>query len=640
MKREPVVLSAGIRDFWNLMPSVPEVRVRRVDGPFGPARGWTNEAEIWLAAAMLAFRDCQDIPAVRTVRDTKESFVRFQTTEIVPAGDVEQVLRALEASLRTISDRIERKGQRIVLLGLGPSPRAKNYRDTTVFDVISRNGSTTIYADVTFQASALLGVASQDAVVLGKLDHVYELIRAQLGLPEAAMVNVAPLKPRVQKIPEVVEELKTVAVPAVEEFAVPDDFDAVDEYAHAVFARAHVGSKQNGCVAVPTVAAVAEHVEEVPVAVSEATVEAAAEVVAETAEVAEPGIEIVEVAEAVEAVAPVEVVHIVREEAAPAAPVKSSEPIKVEEPVKVAEPVKIEEPVKAAEPVIAAAEDIAKVEVKLLPTAAKRPLAPAAPAAQPTVFAELASRIDSGVRRRAVFAPEHHEERAKWELPDLKLSAASASSSQRTGVPMLIVSLLAVAVSVGSVYLYWMGRLNIAFVRQMIARETPPQPVAAPPQPTVTQVQPPPPPPAPARHEQQNVKLWLEDWAEAIRGRDPDLQASFYADPVAEYLGESDLSAEDLTGEFRSAIQARDGLWTFKVENVSVNPQSPTDVQVRLTKHFMQLDDSSQSESNQIADKYVRSRLELRKMDGEWKIVSEQDVTPANASASTVSSRM
>jgi hypothetical protein len=461
MKREPVVLSAGIRDFWNLMPSVPEVRVRRVDGPFGPARGWTNEAEIWLAAAMLAFRDCQDIPAVRTVRDTKESFVRFQTTEIVPAGDVEQVLRALEASLRTISDRIERKGQRIVLLGLGPSPRAKNYRDMTVFDVISRNGSTTIYADVMFQASALLGVASQDAVVLGKLDHVYELIRAQLGLPEAAMMNVAPLKPRVQKIPEVVEELKTVAEPVVEQFAVPDDFDAVDEYAHAVFARAHVGSKQNGSVAVPTVAAVAEHVEEVPVAVSEATVEAAAEVVAEAkAKVAEPVVEVVEVVEAVEAVAPVEVVHIVREEAVPVAPVKTSEPIKVEEPVK------------AAEPVIAAAEDTAKVEVKLLPAAAKRPLAPAASAAQPTVFAELASRIDSGVRKRAVFAPEHHEQRAKRELPDLKLGAASAS--QRTGVPMLIVSLLAVAVSVGSVYLYWMGRLNIAFVRQMIARETPP----------------------------------------------------------------------------------------------------------------------------------------------------------------------
>jgi ketosteroid isomerase-like protein len=297
-----------------------------------------------------------------------------------------------------------------------------------------------------------------------------------------------------------------------------------------------------------------------------------------------------------------------------------------------------------------AAKETAAAEETLLPATVERPLvsgvstpatsAPAPP--QPTVFAELASRIDSGVRKRAVFAPEQQrEEQAQHDLPDLKLGAGG---SHRTGVPMFIAAILAIAVAAGSVYLYWIGRLNLEYVRQMISRQAP-QPTVAPPAqpaatPSVTEVQPPPEPPPPARHEEPNVKLWLDEWADAIRGRDPVLQASFYADPVASYLGESDMSAEDLTAEFRSAIQSRDGLWTFKVENVSVDPKSSTDVLVRLTKHFMQLDDSSQSASNQIADKYVRSRLELRKMDGEWKIVSEQDLIQNHADSSGVSSRM
>jgi len=122
--------------------------------------------------------------------------LRFQTTETVQTDDSEKVIGALEASLREFSDELRRDGHKIILYGLGPSPRSRNYRDMAFFEVVSKSGITTIYADVSFQASALLGASSQDAVVRSKLNYAFDQVRMQLNLPEAALQTISEPGPK------------------------------------------------------------------------------------------------------------------------------------------------------------------------------------------------------------------------------------------------------------------------------------------------------------------------------------------------------------------------------------------------------------------------------------------------------------
>src|SRR3954466_13252325 len=100
--------------------------------------------------------------------------------EQVPCGDMELVLSVLEDRLRTLTPDVVREGERITMFGLGPSPRALNPHDRTVIDVRASNGSTTIDADVSFQASSFLADMRQDTIVLGKLERVFEEMKAEL----------------------------------------------------------------------------------------------------------------------------------------------------------------------------------------------------------------------------------------------------------------------------------------------------------------------------------------------------------------------------------------------------------------------------------------------------------------------------
>lgn len=116
----------------------------------------------------------------------KEGSLRFQTTKRVQGQDPELVLGVLEGCLRSVSPEIVRQGSRITLLGLGPSPRAINRRDTTVIDVQREDGVTIIHADVRFQASAFLGTAAQDVVVQEKLNRIFDEMLARLGVPASS----------------------------------------------------------------------------------------------------------------------------------------------------------------------------------------------------------------------------------------------------------------------------------------------------------------------------------------------------------------------------------------------------------------------------------------------------------------------
>src|SRR5271170_185077 len=117
--------------------------------------------------------------------------MRFEIRETVKNPDPEVVLRALEMCSREVSSDVVRHGDRITLWGLGPSPRSKNKHDTTVFCVNVENGETVIQGEVNFQASALLGDASQLDVVRSKIDDLFEQMKAQLDLDALRVATYA-----------------------------------------------------------------------------------------------------------------------------------------------------------------------------------------------------------------------------------------------------------------------------------------------------------------------------------------------------------------------------------------------------------------------------------------------------------------
>ena len=139
--------------------------------------------------------------------------MRVQTSETLETHDAEMVLCALEVSLRDISTEVVRQGRQITLRGLGPSQRTVNRNDITVFEVNAENNRTTIHADVTYQASALLGDAPQSDLVLLKLDRVFDSVKMQLGT-RRVRVSAPPLSPEAVHLSEPVPDPEPV--PAVE----------------------------------------------------------------------------------------------------------------------------------------------------------------------------------------------------------------------------------------------------------------------------------------------------------------------------------------------------------------------------------------------------------------------------------------
>lgn len=121
------------------------------------------------------------VAAEQGERHEEDSAVRFQAVERVSSGDSERVLIALEQHLRRrVPGDVERDGSRIILSGLGPSLRTINPRDTTVIDVREENGTTTIDAEVSFQASALLAPMGQEEIVRGKLQRIFVAAKRQV----------------------------------------------------------------------------------------------------------------------------------------------------------------------------------------------------------------------------------------------------------------------------------------------------------------------------------------------------------------------------------------------------------------------------------------------------------------------------
>jgi hypothetical protein len=114
-------------------------------------------------------------------------------------------------------------------------------------------------------------------------------------------------------------------------------------------------------------------------------------------------------------------------------------------------------------------------------------------------------------------------------------------------------------------------------------------------------------------------EIWLQGWAEALRGSDAALQASYYADRLDRYFLRSDVSRDAVMADKEAAIAQRKGLWTVRVEDVVVTQRTETTARILLVKHIVK-----EPGEDGVSEERLRTRLWLKRIDGRWQITSEQ----------------
>ena len=125
--------------------------------------------------------------------------------------------------------------------------------------------------------------------------------------------------------------------------------------------------------------------------------------------------------------------------------------------------------------------------------------------------------------------------------------------------------------------------------------------------------------PSDSIHTEADAGVWLQSWVAAMRTRDPAAQAMFYADPVDHYFLKSNVSYADVLLDKETAIRRRKELWTMELQDIVIEQRSDSTARVRFVKHFI-----SQVAGEQASEQFVRTQLKLKRIDGQWKITSEQ----------------
>jgi hypothetical protein len=494
------------------------------------------------------------------------------------------VLRALETCLRDVSSEVVRYGDQITLHGLGPSPKAMNYQDTTVLSVSAEDDKTIINADVSFQASAILGDVQQDEVVRSKLDQVFDQMRMQIDLESRAAAAYAKAMSQTT---------------ASSSSPLPDD-----------------PTSENLPLAAPDAS-----VDPTPVA----SLETAEEPASENAPVVAPDASV---------------------DPTPVAPLETKE-----------------EPASENAPVAAAAAPVSPPPVAPLETKEEPAEHLEAPAPVPAAAPGPAPRRAFVPLREPQEAEEHWDADAADALVAMlrrEIQTEEEEQEHSRRWIWLVAVIAALFLVAGGVYLLRF-RNQTAASRSAATTSAPTtpaptaqaQPVATPAAPssdagarTVTKIdaatigRPPASPDSsalPAPKDSSAVPApkvavgdpatWLEGWAAAMRARDPVAQASFYADPVNQYIDRRNVSHDALVQAKKADIGRRHGDWTFSANNVVVESRTPSGATVQLVKHYM-----VKTGPSQVSEIFVKTRLHLKVVDGQWKIASEEEIrTPAVA---------
>lgn len=562
--------------------------------------------------------------------------MKFQINETVESPDAELVSRVLETCLKAQWNDVAREGSTIVLHGLGASPRAVNRSDTTVFAVkIAEGGKTAIEADVTYQASALVGAAApQNELVQRKLYSVLELVRMDLDLAKRKAAHAAEreLKPRLKEVAEpepVIAEMPAVETRAATEAELIAEAEAAIAEAGLV-AKAEVATAKAGLIAKAEVATA----EAGPVAKGGPAAE-----FAPAAEVA-PAVEAPSVAEAAllaEAEAAIAEAELVAKGAPAIAETTSwagldlpskSEGESVEKKVVAAEPAEVvienlddipapaPPPAAPATPKVAAVPMLNRREEKLVVERSKQTKT-AKDRTAGGIFSQilllfvLAAIGQVGWQYRVQLKEWMGGQRVSWtNTPSAPLKASwnsDADSSAADTAPVDTPRVSTGPVNTGPADT---GRADTGIATTgLTAGEAAGQVDVSAAEEAANE----------GKLAEPDPTMWLERWGDALRGEDAGLQASFYADKVDKYFLKNDVSRSEVMADKEAAIQGRRGWWTLTLDDVVVAQHTETTARILLVKHFM-IDDGKAG----VKDKRLPTQLQLKRVDGRWQITSEQ----------------
>lgn len=517
-------------------------------------------------------------------------------SEVVDSSDPEFVLRVLETCLLTQWEDVTREGGTIVLRGLGASHRAVNRNDRTVFTAAAENNKTTIAADVTYQASALVGTAApQNEMVQRKLDSVLEMVRMDLDLAQRRRAQAAERAAG-----------RTVEATALQPMPVPREQEPLPEKT----------PEAEMPVAAPVIAEpiIAPVVAPVAAPVITEAVTPALEPVHEPIEIANVPTEKVD-----EAVPVQEPAHELASEATAKEqqiepPVTSEQAPDVtanfaEIPVAFLDPAAViaEKPLDAGEIRLVHREEIDDEDDDEEPRSGAMRFFVAL-----LIIALVAGLGWAGWRDRVQIEQTHAWIASRaWVMNLVGQSAQPApasSSDDAAGTgdvarPAPAVSptppATAPAADAGS---------SAAAPDATSGTSTPP------PDSTATDKA-----AEDAKLAEPDPAKWLENWAAAMRGTDAALLASYYADPVDRYYLQPHLSRARVMADKQASMDKRLEPWTVELENVQVLDRTDTTARVLLVKHFSMATGTP-------AAKQMRwpTQLRLKMVDGRWQISSEQ----------------
>jgi hypothetical protein len=119
-------------------------------------------------------------------------------------------------------------------------------------------------------------------------------------------------------------------------------------------------------------------------------------------------------------------------------------------------------------------------------------------------------------------------------------------------------------------------------------------------------------------HNETNLSLWLDQWANAMQGSNATNQASFYADSLDHYLNHGQATNSVVLQDRKREVAARAADRSSTMEEIRVHQTSPTTAIATVIRHTSQ--HLAPPKTN---DQYMPEQLILTMIDGEWKITSE-----------------
>ncbi|MCU1322754.1 MAG: hypothetical protein JWM43_2403 [Acidobacteriaceae bacterium] len=545
--------------------------------------------------------------------------MKFELTETVAVANPEEVLRVLEQHLRAVAGDVVRSEGQVTAFGIGPSPRTVNRRDTTVIDAREVDGQTVLFVQVNYQASALLGNMPQDGIVRSKIEGAIDEMRGELkvwkpwgpppGLDAAAPVDAPQAERPKGELPGTLQEERKFdtgserwptprpeASTQVPEVVVEPILAPPSEKSSETELLRSMEVKTADVPATPTTS------EPEPVAtrlkIADEKSEATGKPTAETRIVPE-------IAGQKDSANESEVAQL----ATPADASTQRSAIRLSKGRRKKHRLYVDSDRQTKEPLTE--EGVVKPE-EVKPGLKDKP-----PAPREIPLAGLLRGQD----------PDQIEEDEIRE-----------GGQWKTIFTVLIVMLLALAV--GAYFLRdrlpipepwktkvesWTSEVSsqVAGLRMKIAVEKAPEPAPAAQEAPIEKVVTVSDPEVMVKAA-SNIYLWVQDWASALRSKDPVAQASYYADTVNQYLTNTEVTRDFVQEQKKAAIEAREDLWTMRVEHVYVESQNSAGARLRVVRRVMTKDAAGVT-----SEHAVKIRLKVVRVGDTWKIVEEQETGPA-----------